>query len=135
MHHLSFPQRAFYPVHYTEAACILDPTARETVAARTRNATFLHLWNEIFRRMHYAKTFAPPPGSYLRACFEAYGMIGAFHREYFVVRHGDQVYLRARKLRDRGQGGRGLFTRLVRDRVLPLCLPAGRKIPLPAIKA
>lgn len=131
MQHLASPQDSFYPIHYTKAKYVLDPRARNTVATRVRNAMFLHLWNEMFRRMHYAKTIAPPSGSYLRACFEHYGMIESFSREYFVARHGERVYLDIRKRRDSGEGGRGSLVGRIEDWILLHCNPANKKVRLP----
>ncbi|HNX30882.1 MAG TPA: hypothetical protein PKM35_04705 [Holophaga sp.] len=130
MQHLASPQDSFYPIHYSQAKQVLDPRARNTVATSVQGATFLHLWNEMLRRMHYAKTVAPPSGSYLRACFEHHGMIEAFKREYFVTRRGEKVCLDVRTRRDSAGGACGRFAGRLGDWILLHCDPTRKRVRL-----
>jgi hypothetical protein len=59
------PITDFYPIHYREWTKLIRSTCYEEVAARTERSTFLHLWNEMFRRAGFDKTVAPPKESYL----------------------------------------------------------------------
>jgi hypothetical protein len=67
------PMPACYPVHYTEAIDLLRPSRAHVLRERVRDATFLHLWNEMFRREDVDKTKRPPPGSLLREIFDRHG--------------------------------------------------------------
>ena len=46
------------------------PEAREEIEMRTANSTFVHLWNEMWRRAGIPKDIAPPRGSWLDRMFE-----------------------------------------------------------------
>jgi hypothetical protein len=77
--------RSFYPIHYSESDMLIDPERCLEVTERTRDATFLHLWNEIFRRAGYDKRLRPPRGSYLHGLMASHGMHDAFGAEYRLV--------------------------------------------------
>jgi Alpha 1,4-glycosyltransferase conserved region len=68
------PSRDYYPVHWTEFEMLVRPGKYDDVAVRSMHATFLHLWNEMFRRSAYDKHCRPPAGSYLRELFDRHGM-------------------------------------------------------------
>ena len=81
--------RSFYPIHYLESDMLIDPDRRQQVADRCSGATFLHLWNEMFRRGGYDKRVRPPRGSYLHDLMAGHGMLDTFAAEYqFVVADG-----------------------------------------------
>ena len=64
------PSPVGYPVPWGEALAVTDPARREEVRARVAGASFLHLWNEIFRRDCPSGLVSPPEGSYLAELFE-----------------------------------------------------------------
>jgi len=70
------PMMTAYPVHYTEALDLMRPTRTAVLRERARGATFLHLWNEIFRRQKLDKTLRPPEDSLLRELFDSVGATG-----------------------------------------------------------
>lgn len=87
------PTQSYYPINYREVTTMLRPGKREEVCAKTAGATFLHLWNEMFRRTAYDKGCCPPTGSYLRGLFDSYGMSGEFNTEYRIMDEGDKLRL------------------------------------------
>ncbi|MBR0754856.1 hypothetical protein JQ604_21935 [Bradyrhizobium jicamae] len=64
------PRESSYGIGPDEFQKFLLPEAREEVEARTADATFVHLWNEMWRRAGIPKTIAPPRGSWLDVMFE-----------------------------------------------------------------
>ena len=70
------PSVTCYPVHHSEALDLLRPAQCKALAERIRYSFFLHLWNEVFRRVHVAKTMLPPRGSLLRAIAERHPVNG-----------------------------------------------------------
>ncbi len=58
------PSRA-YPVHYDDAFLPVTVSGRDATRQKTRDAAFLHLWNEIFRRAGSMALHNPPNGSFL----------------------------------------------------------------------
>lgn len=59
------PTGCAYPIHYFEALLPVMEAGREASYERTRKATFLHLWNEIFRRLRSEALDNPPNGTFL----------------------------------------------------------------------
>ena len=59
-----------YAIGPDEFQKFLLPEAREEVQARTANSTFVHLWNEMWRKAGVPKNIAPPRGSWLDRMFE-----------------------------------------------------------------
>lgn len=72
----------FYPVEPDHFWKPLSPPWRADVAAETQDATFLHLWGELFERAAYDKSAAPPAGSFLHDAFQRIGTIDRFQRVY-----------------------------------------------------
>ena len=70
------PSVTCYPVHHSEALDLLRPQQFDVMAERIRQSFFLHLWNEVLRRVHVAKTMLPPRGSFLRAIVERHPVDG-----------------------------------------------------------
>lgn len=66
------PTPLVYPVHHREALAFFDPRLTAELAARTRDAYFVHLWNEVLRQSGIDKSLPPPPGSYLGGLFARY---------------------------------------------------------------
>jgi hypothetical protein len=64
------PRESAYAIGPDEFQKFLLPEARDEVEARTADATFVHLWNEMWRRAGIPKTIAPPRGSWLDVMFE-----------------------------------------------------------------
>jgi hypothetical protein len=59
-----------YAIGADEFQKFLLPAACEEVEARTANSTFVHLWNEMWRKAGVPKNIAPPRGSWLDRMFE-----------------------------------------------------------------
>ena len=70
------PSVTCYPVHHSEALDLLRPQQCGAMEERVRQSLFLHLWNEVLRRVHVAKTMLPPRGSFLRAIVERHPVDG-----------------------------------------------------------
>ena len=70
------PSLTCYPVHHSEALDLLRPRQFDVMAERIRQSFFLHLWNEVLRRVHVAKTMLPPRGSFLRSIVERHPVEG-----------------------------------------------------------
>jgi len=64
------PRQSTYAVGPDEFEKFLLPEARDEVDARTVNSTFIHLWNEMWRRAGVPKNIAPPRGGWLDRMFE-----------------------------------------------------------------
>jgi hypothetical protein len=72
----------FYPIEPDHFWKPLLPACCGEVATATRQATFLHLWGELFERSAYDKSARPPAGSFLFELFERCGTLGRFERAY-----------------------------------------------------
>ena len=72
----------FYPVGPDGFWRMLLPRYRDSVASVVRDATFLHLWSELFRRCGYDMSLAPPAGSFLHDTFRRIGTLDRFDRVY-----------------------------------------------------
>ncbi|MBR0827982.1 hypothetical protein JQ596_20830 [Bradyrhizobium manausense] len=59
-----------YAIGPEEFEKVLLPDACEEIERRTSASTFVHLWNEMWRRAGIPKTIAPPRGSWLDRMFE-----------------------------------------------------------------
>jgi len=64
------PRESTYAIGADEFQKFLLPAAREEVETRTANSTFVHLWNEMWRKAGVPKNIAPPRGSWLDGMFE-----------------------------------------------------------------
>jgi hypothetical protein len=64
------PRESAYGIGADEFQKFLLPEAREEVETRTANSTFVHLWNEMWRKAGVPKNIAPPRGSWLDRMFE-----------------------------------------------------------------
>ena len=94
------PSLTCYPVHHSEALDLLRPQQFDVMAERIRQSFFLHLWNEVLRRVHVAKTMLPPRGSFLRAIVERHpvdGWSGEYDAD--VLEHALAVEIELQQLR------------------------------------
>ncbi|MDO9297473.1 glycosyltransferase [Bradyrhizobium sp.] len=64
------PRQSTYEIGSEEFQKFFLPQAREEIEARTGNSTFVHLWNEMWRKAGVPKNIAPPNGSWLDRMFE-----------------------------------------------------------------
>jgi Alpha 1,4-glycosyltransferase conserved region/Glycosyltransferase sugar-binding region containing DXD motif len=89
-----------YPIHHREALDLLRPAQAETIERRTSNSLLLHLWNEVLRRVHVAKTMLPPRGSFLRTLADRHSVDG-WSGEYDtdVLEHAVFLETELRRLR------------------------------------
>jgi hypothetical protein len=62
-----------YPIPWREIAILFDPTGAQEVARKCADATFLHLYNEIWRRSEVPFDLRPPKGSYLDMLITRHG--------------------------------------------------------------
>jgi hypothetical protein len=94
------PQSTCYPVHHSEALDLLRPAQAGPMSDRTRGSLFLHLWNEVFRRLYVAKTMLPPRGSHLRLFADRHpveGWLGEYDAD--ALEHAISVELELTQLR------------------------------------
>jgi hypothetical protein len=61
-----------YAIGPDEFQKFLLPDARNEVDERTADSTFVHLWNEMWRKAGVPKNIAPPKGCWLDRMFERY---------------------------------------------------------------
>lgn len=64
------PRESTYSIGADEFQKFLLPEACEEVEVRTTNSTFVHLWNEMWRKAGVPKNIAPPRGCWLDRMFE-----------------------------------------------------------------
>jgi hypothetical protein len=64
------PRQSAYEIGPDEFQKFLLPEAREEIDERISNSTFVHLWNEMWRRAGIPKNIAPPKGCWLDRMFE-----------------------------------------------------------------
>ena len=62
-------QRAFYPIHYSNALILSDPDSRADVETMTAGALFVHLWDGIQESCGIPRDMLPPEGSWLEEQF------------------------------------------------------------------
>jgi len=96
------PRESAYAVGADEFQKFLLPEAREEIEARTANSTFVHLWNEMWRRAGVPKNIAPPRGSWLDRMFERH-QIAAVWSDRLDAAHVERW---AALRRDRDEAGR-----------------------------
>jgi hypothetical protein len=66
------PRESTYAIGTDEFQKFLLPKACDEVDERISNSTFVHLWNEMWRRVGVPKNIAPPKGCWLDRMFERY---------------------------------------------------------------
>lgn len=67
-------REALYPVGPFEALHLLLPSRADEVREKLKDASLLHMWNEIFTRAAILGWVAPPPGSIMRELFLRHGI-------------------------------------------------------------
>lgn len=94
---LARPADAAYPVRTTEVMQLFLCEHREELETRAAKADFVHLWNQIWRRVRIPKELGPPQGSFLDALFRRFDIrvppsgrmteqaIRSWFHEYFVL--------------------------------------------------
>lgn len=80
--------QSFYPIEPDDFWRMLSPGWRDSIAAATRQAMFLHLWGEMFERSAYDRNIAPPAGSFLHEMFQRAGTLHRFKRVYDAAELG-----------------------------------------------
>jgi hypothetical protein len=68
------PWTAAYPVRPTEVAKLFLPEHRDELEDRAAGADFVHLWNQVWRRVRLPKDLGPPEGSFLDSLFRSFGI-------------------------------------------------------------
>jgi hypothetical protein len=58
-------EHAAYPIPWRDLALFFDPARCNEAKRACKNSTFVHLWNEMWRRRRVPDTAAPPSGSFL----------------------------------------------------------------------
>ena len=73
-----------YPIPWRQIAVLFDPACAEEVGVRCAQASFLHLYNEIWRKSQIPFDLRPPAGSYLDMLVTRHGIdIGSDRRMDF----------------------------------------------------
>jgi Glycosyltransferase sugar-binding region containing DXD motif len=72
--HAVRPHSAAFAICPTETLQLFLPEYRDALARRTADADFVHLWNEIWRRVRIPKDYGPPEGSFLDSLFRLFGI-------------------------------------------------------------
>ena len=105
------PRESTYAIGPDEFHKFLLPEARDEVDERISNSTFVHLWNEMWRKAGVPKNIAPPKGCWLDRMFERYRIPVAWSDRL------DAAYVErwAALRRDRDHAG---YYNLVHDREL-----------------
>jgi len=67
-------QEQAYPVHWKDAFLPVTTRGRSATYEKTRSASFLHLWNEIFRLNGSLALHNPPNGSFLADLYIKHGV-------------------------------------------------------------
>jgi len=101
------PTAAFYPLHWSEFSSLIRPDRYDHVERKVAGATFLHLWNEMFRRAHYNKHYRPPRGSYLAELFARHDMAQRFRHEYVALGDDEPQRLDVVPIEAASRAGRG----------------------------
>ena len=70
--HLVRPTSNAYEIGTTEILSMFDPDAREQLDERVAESDFVHLWNEIWRRIRIPKNYGPPEGCFLDGLFRRF---------------------------------------------------------------
>lgn len=72
--HLVRPRSSAYEISYDEIPLMFDPIFCEELNERVTGSDFVHLWNEIWRRVRVPKNYGPPAGSFLDGLFRRFGI-------------------------------------------------------------
>jgi len=67
-------QKCAYPIHWEEAFLPVTRSGYRATCEKTRSASFLHLWNEVFRRKGSLALHYPPNGSFLADLYKKHGI-------------------------------------------------------------
>ncbi|HXL84761.1 MAG TPA: hypothetical protein VN989_11680 [Casimicrobiaceae bacterium] len=74
------PHHAAYPVAWNEVAALFDPTRCEEVKERCQQASFIHLFNEVWRGAGVPQHFGPPRDCFLDWLFATFAPDLAFYQ-------------------------------------------------------
>jgi hypothetical protein len=123
------PRDTAYAIGPEEFEKFLLPDACDEVERRVSASTFVHLWNEMWRRAGIPKTIAPPRGSWLDRMFERHEFRpvwsnrlepdhvtrwAALRRDRDHAGHWNHVhYQELTRLRAENAARRGMLSRLV----------------------
>jgi hypothetical protein len=121
------PRESTYAIGPDEFQKFLLPQAREEIEERIANSSFVHLWNEMWRKAGVPKTIAPPKGCWLDLMFERHDVPVAWSDRLDAASIERWAALR----RDRDHAG---HYNLVHDRELNGCARSwtrcnGRNLP------
>jgi mannosyltransferase OCH1-like enzyme len=72
--HLVRPRSSAYEIGTTDILSMFDPDAREQLEERVAQSDFVHLWNEIWRRIRIPKAYGPPEGCFLDGLFRRFDL-------------------------------------------------------------
>jgi hypothetical protein len=68
--HRARPPGPAFPIHYDDAFLPVTAAGRDAAYEKTRDACFVHLWNEVFRRARSMALHNPPAGSFLADAYQ-----------------------------------------------------------------
>jgi hypothetical protein len=75
---LAQPTMSTFPILGSDVLALFDPARRDELERRSRTASFIHLYNELWRRSGIPRCLAPPRGSFLDALITRYAPGAAF---------------------------------------------------------
>ncbi len=94
--HVVRPRSSAYEIGYDEIPAMFDPHRREELDERVANSDFVHLWNEVWRRVRIPKNYGPPAGSFLDGLFRRFGI--RFAEEARLSAEAIAIWFRERRL-------------------------------------
>jgi hypothetical protein len=66
------PRSSAYEIGWDEILPMFDPQSRDELDERTADSDFIHLWNEVWRRIRIPKNYGPPEGSFIDGLFRRF---------------------------------------------------------------
>ena len=106
------PWSSAYPVKAVEAIDLFLPEHADRLKSQSARADFVHLWNEIWRRIRIPKNYGPPEDSFLDDLFKRYAVefrpearlsadaIRSWRSDFFFLHSIDQKLPHGRSLDD-----------------------------------
>jgi hypothetical protein len=73
-----------FSINWRDAFLLVTKSGRQATQERTRSASFLHLWNEVFRRDASIALHNPPNGSFLADLYIKHGVQRRFPAALFI---------------------------------------------------
>lgn len=78
----AWPTACLYPLPWTRALEILNPSKQHEIAGDASQSKFMHLWTSVLRMSNVLTSVRPPTGSFLARVYEHYEAPFATELEY-----------------------------------------------------